>query len=389
MAGPLAGALLLCACAPAVQDQYENARKAFAAHDYVAARIALAAGLKAHPEKPEYLVLLARTQIRLEDGEGAIVSLRRLEQLGKLPPDGAILMGDAALLRGRYEEALAAVANDGTAEAARIRGLALIGAERAEEADTAFAAGLHASGPKLALLGAYAGYRLGEKDFDPARRLAEQALAIDGEDLSALRVMGAVAAMSGDSRGSLAIADRVLALYPNDLPALFGKIEALSNLRRVREIAPLIERAAKIAPDHPRLAFYQALLAAEKRDWASARKILQPLERNLDNEPDLQFLYAKALFHLGQVEQARAHLSPLLLRQPDNDDVRIMLAKCQIAGQDLPNALETLRPFADRNDASSDELALLADVAKKAGDPMQEVYAGMAQAAATRHMAAR
>ena len=81
--------------------------------------------------------------------------------------------------------------------------------------------------------------------------------------------------------------------------------------------------------------------------------------------------------------------TPLLLRQPDNDDVRIMLAKCQIAGQDLPNALETLRPFADRNDASSDELALLADVAKQAGDPMQEVYAGMAQAAATRHMAAR
>ncbi len=379
---PLAAAILaLPGCTPAPGQRYEDAQKAYAAHDYAAARGALMAALKAQPDNAAYLELLARTQIRLEDGEGALVSLKYLQALGKLPEDSAILQGDAALLRGQFEEAMRLVQREPAADAARIRGLALVGMDKEDEADAAFAAGQAAAGPKAPLLGTYALYQMDWDHLDRAEQLAQQALALDGQELSALHALGGIAAKRGDQKAALAIADRILRTYPDDLPALFGKASALGELGRPQDISPLLAKLERLAPNHPRVTFIKAMLASDQGNWAKVREILQLKEREIDNQPDLQFLYAKALLNLGQVEQARAHLSPLLLRDPQNDEVRLMLASSQIAGQDWGDALETLRPYAARPHATAQQLALLAKVARKARDPMEGVYAAMAQTA--------
>ncbi|MDD3799846.1 MAG: hypothetical protein PHE36_11800, partial [Novosphingobium sp.] len=121
---PLAGALVLSACGPGPQEHFVQAQQAYKAHDYRAARAGLAAALKERPDDAAMLELLARTQIGLTDGEGALATLQRLERLGQLPSDGAILMGDAAIMRGQYDEALQRVEGMDSAEAWRVRGQA-------------------------------------------------------------------------------------------------------------------------------------------------------------------------------------------------------------------------------------------------------------------------
>jgi predicted Zn-dependent protease len=375
---PLTALLLLGACAPDPQEQFARARDAFRAHDYAAARIDLNAALKQRPDDPAMLDLLARTQLRLEDGDGALASLRRLEALGKLSTDAPILYGDSAVLRGQFHEALNRVASVRSTEAARIRGLAYVALEDREAAAKAFAEGLDASGPRSALLAAYARFRLENGSIKEAGDLARQALAENAGEPIAWQIIGRIAAGEGRYADALAAYDKALKARPDDLPSLLGKIGALGDLGRIKDIPPLLDEAARIAPDNPRVTFFEAMLAFQKRDWAEVRKILQPKERELEDFPDLQLLYARALLEMGQVEQARAYLSPLLLQAPDNRQVRLLLGRAQVAGKDPDGALETLRPFAEDPQAGYEALALLAQVARSARDPREGVYAAMA-----------
>lgn len=375
---PLVGMALLSACAPDPQEQFGRARQAFQAQDYAAARIDLTAALKQRPDDPAMLDLLARTQILLEDGEGARASLRRLEALGKLPADSAILYGNSAVLRGQFHEALDRVAKVNSAEAARIRGLAHVALEEPEAAARAFAEGLDAPGPRSALLAAYARFRLENGNIAEAGDLARKALAESNGELIAWQVLGRIAAGEGRYAEALSTYEKALKIRPDDVPSLLGKIGALGDLGRVKEIPPLLEKAARIAPDNPRVTFFEAMLAFQKRDWAEVRRILQPKERELEDFPDLQLLYARALLEMNQVEQARAYLSPLLLQAPDNRQARLLLGRAQMAGKDPEGALETLRPFADDPQAGYEALALLAQAARSARDPQEGVYAAMA-----------
>ena len=381
LAVPLVCALFLEACGPDPLEQFARARTAYAAHDYGAARIDLMAALKERPDDPEILELMARTQLRMDDGEGALATLQRLQAVGKMPGDGAILLGDAAILRGQFQEAAAHVRGMDSAEAARIRGLAFVGEDRFEDAESAFAQGLGGSGPRSALQAVYARYHLDSGRPLEARQLAAQALKDNPAELVALRVMGGAAAMEGRNAEALAAANRLLERYPDDLPGLFGKISALGELGRIDQIEPVVEKVQQLAPGHPRVAFFKAMLASERKDWAEVRRIVQPMERNLDTQPELQLLYAKSLLQLGQVEQARAYLSPLLLQSPTNREIRMLLAIAQRTGGDTLSAVETLRPFAGDPGAGWAELALLARAAREARDPQEGVYAAMALAA--------
>lgn len=378
---PLAGAILLSACGPDPQEQFAHAQAAYAAHDYRAARADLMAAIQRAPEDPAILTLLARTQVGLEDGEGAKTTLDTLARLGKPPADAAILYGDAAIFRGQFDEALQRVESANSAEAARVRGLALVARGDKAQAADAFAAGLNGAGPRSALLAAFARFQFDNGNVEDARRLSGQALAENAEELIALQVVGRIAALEGHQADALAAFERALKAYPEDKASLFGKIAALGDLRRFKEIRPLLDKAKEIDPDNPRVAFFEAMMAAQNRDWQKVRKTLQPKERELDDLPDLQLLYAQALMELGQVHQARAYLSPLLLQAPDSRPLRMMLASAQMAGDDPYGALDTMRPFAAMPDATAEELDLLSRAARAARDPQEGIYAAMALAA--------
>ena len=371
----IAGACLLAGCGPTPEELYASARQAFAAHDYQGARSDLTALLREEPRDAEALELLARAQLALDDGPGAATSLQHLAAMGKLPADAAILQGQAAILSGQPKLALDRVASVNSAEASRIRGLAYITLQQPDRAAAEFETGLSAPGPKASLEAIYARFLLDKGDIGGAQRFVSNALRENAVERVALQVSGHIAMAEKRFNEAEQRYSRVLDIYHDDRTALFGKIAALGEQRKLKEIEPLLKKAEQIASDNPQVMFFKAMLAAERHDWQRVRAILQPKETELATMPQMQLLYGKALLELGQVEQARAYLSPLLLDAPDNRELRLTLAKAQMGGHDPYAATETLRPFFELPDATVEELSLLASAARAAGDPNEVVYA--------------
>lgn len=363
---PLAFALLLVACGDNPQERFARAQKEFASHDFRAAQLNLAAALAANPNDPAVLELHARNALAMGDGVAAKASLEKLPA-GKRPADYVLLLGEAALLRGLPDEALAAVGQDPRAEAHRVRAVALLQKEDEAGAALAFAAGAGASGPKARLLADYARFKLHGGDTAGALAVATQALKEDGGSLDALLIDAQLAVARGDLGGALTRFDKVLAAWPGNLAAVTGKAAVLGDLGRTKEMEAALKLAEGSAD--PSIAYLQARAAAARRDWKAARDILQANEERLAGRDEAVLLYGQVLAEMGQGEQARARLQPLLTRDPQNIQVRRALARAQLAAGDAKGAVETLRPLAGSPTSDAADLRLLADAAKKAGDP--------------------
>lgn len=366
---PAIGGLMLAALAGCGEDpakRFARAGQEFAHHDYLAAQADLAAALAAMPDDPRVLELHARNALAMGDGVAAGASLQKLPA-GRRPADFRLLVAEAALLREKPAEALAALGDDHSASGQRLRALALLGKGDKDAAAREFTAGVIAHPKDARLLAAAARYRLGEGDRIEARVLVDKALKADGGSLDAMIADGKVSTAEGDLSRALASYDKAARAYPGNLPALVGRAGVLGDLGRLDQLEQAIGALKGVGSDAD-VTYLSARLAAARGQWQKVRDLLQAAEGQLAERDDANVLYAQALVALGQPEQARARLAPLLLRHPENLVVRRELAKAQMAGGDNAGAVVTLRPFATSRTALPDDLRLLAKAAKDAGD---------------------
>jgi tetratricopeptide (TPR) repeat protein len=368
-------ALLLAACGDGPEARLARAEKAYAAHDYRAAQVDLAAALQDEPNNAKALELAARTQLAQGDGVAAQAALDKLAAKGRPPADFALLSGEAALLRGKARAALDAVEGVQSAEGLRIRALAQLMDGQVPAASASFASGEKAPGDKSRLLADYAKFELGRGDRAAAARLAARALAAGPGTLDPLLASAQIAVASGDLARGLALYDKAARAYPGNLAALTGKASTLGDLGRAKETTALLTQLGDTAGGSPAVAYLQAREAAGRKDWRKVRGILQPLEAELAGRDDAMLLYAQAQLRLGQAEQARARLEPLHRRAPGHALTATLLAETQLAGDDPRAAMETLAPMASKPEAAHEILALMAKAARAAGDPSAERFA--------------
>lgn len=385
-AAAVAGALLLASCTASPETLLDRAGKAFSAHDFKAAQLDLATVLKAEPANLRALELHARTVLALGDGIAARTSLEALPPAAR-PADYALLLGEAALLRQAAADAEAAVAQEKSAEAWRIRAQAALLKGDDAAAARAFAAGEGAPGPQARLLADHARYRLHAGDLAVARTLAARALKADGNSLDARLVDAQIAVASGDLGRGLEAYDVVAKVWPGNLAALAGKAAVLGDLGRIKEMDEVLAAASSAGAGAADLAWLQARSAAARKDWKAARDILQANETRLAGRSDAALLQAQALTALGQPEQARARLQPLLTREPGNLAARHALAEAALAAHDPAGAVEALRPLASNPAAPSADLRLLAQAARQANDPEASRFAERARFPAPQELA--
>ena len=368
-------AAALSACAPDAATRYEDAQEAFAQNDFRSARVSLIAALKDEPGNWDMRLLLARAQLALGDGEGAAASLAELPEGDILAPDVALVLGEAEVLRGRYAEAIDVVAGIDTAAADRIRALAYIGQEDVAKAAEAFAAGEARQGSDAGLLASYARFELARGDVERAGLLASQAIEANPKLVEGHIVRALVERREGVLQTALLAYERALKLHPSNIDARLGKAQVLAALGRYGDASALAEGLGDELEGEAQLAFLEARIAAGRGEWEQVRKLLQPREGELRSERGLTALYGRSLIELGQPALALGVLQPELARSPGSRHVRLLVAKAQLAGKDAAGALATIRPLADRPDATPEELGLAATAARRGGSPAAQGFA--------------
>jgi predicted Zn-dependent protease len=359
-------ASLLPSCTPSPQERMARADKALAEHRYSHARPDFEALLQDDPANARVQLALARIHVANDDPLAALAVLDAMAQGGSAPREASLLRGEAKLMLGRFDDAMAVVAGDGSAEAWRIRAIAHTGRNEPDQVLVAFENGARAPGAKARLLADYAHFRLGQGDLEAARKLARQAVRDEPDNLAALMVSGDIALAERRLRPALGWYARASRLYPESRRAMVARIAMLTELGQFARAGALVAEARIAAPLDTDLLYFDALLAAKAKDWAKARDLLQPYETSLESMPLANALYAEALLRLGQEDQARVRLASHLLREPENWQVRLLLGEARLASDDAEGALEALAPVAEWADASAKARALLAEAEARA-----------------------
>lgn len=402
LALPLAAALLLSACGTSPEEHFDLAKAAFAKSDYQTAKTELGQALKADPRNRDMVLLLARTQLLLGDGEGALGAVERLRAAGMKGVELTRMEAEAALLRGKGAEAVRLLEGDGNADAWRIRAAAQVLAKDNDAAMAAFRSGLAAGGNYRLSLD-FAKFLVSQGDLPGASAQFAVLRKARADGIETLMFGGALS----EKYERRDLADkyylRAARLYPFRVEPLVALGNLLDLQGKVDEAGKMADAAAKLNPGDPQVSQLQISVYSEQGKWQKVRDLLQAREGELDPTTADGLKYAEALLRLGRVEQARAMFLQSLQAQPQNRYVRIMLAEAQLATGDPKSALDTMRPamlgpFAGRRElemakqaaeaAKSPEAGAIADRLASPEFAEQQRLSGQAQGAEIRGQSA-
>lgn len=374
----LAALLALAACADSPAESFAKAQAEFAANDYTAARIHLAAALAKEPGNRAMLLLQARNFVALGDGFGAGTALDKLS--GGKPHSGELaeLAAEAALLRRAPDAVAKLLGSAKSAEAERLRALAALQKSDTATAEKQFEKAVAAGGSDR-VYADYARYRLMIGDIEGADKLAALATKTNPDSIDTLLINGQLKLRRGDLASSLTYFEQAEKRYPANLAARVGRAGVLGDLGRIEEMDQAIARASALAPRDPSVIYLKVKSAAARKDWGGVRAALQPVEAGLGQLDPMRQLYAEALMRMGQPEQAAAQLQPIVRAMPANREARRLMGEAQLIGGDARAALATLAPLADHPAARTDELQLAAKAAKAAKDPAAARYEARAR----------
>ncbi|TRD11801.1 tetratricopeptide repeat protein [Erythrobacter insulae] len=363
----IASLALLTGCGLAPEEKLAEAEASYDAHDYSGAKVYAVSALKDLPGDTEALTLLARAQIAMGDGEGAMLSLSQIAKANQ-PAEYTMLVAEAELLRGEFNAVLETVAKPKTADAARLSALAHLGLNDLDAAKRAIASGETLPGERSGLLAVKAQIQLLEGNVAAAQGTASQALAQGPDNIDALLVSARVNQALFDLPATLGAYERAVKLYPQNFPAQLGRAATLGEMGQLEAAKEAASQLAQSAPDSIDVIHLKARIALEENKWQTARELLQPHEAALRQDPSKQATYATALLRVGQVAQARIWLEPLVEDYPFLRKPRALLAEAELAAGEPKAALATIRSLAERPDAKPEELAIAANAASAAGD---------------------
>lgn len=360
--------LALAACGGDPADRAAAARKAFAAEDYALARTDALAALEANSTDKDMLVLLAKAQLELKDGDGAQATLVRLQSTGANGDEITRMLAEAALLRGQERQVSSLLGNDQSPAAWRLRALAHLAEDDGPAALNAFRKGM-AAGDDLPTARDFGRFLLDAQDYAGASQALGVMQKIGAERLDTLMFAGDLASRQGRQDEAQGFWTKAAERYPRRIEPLLALATGADIRGKVDEAAGFVAKAEMIAPKDSRVQSMSVQVAAEKGEWEKVRSTLAPRESALDARSFEGMAYAEALLALDHPEQARAWFAKALSLSPQNPYARLMLAESLLATGDGASALRTVRPLSDSVLAGKRELDLAVRAAQKANDP--------------------
>nr|WP_166175589.1 tetratricopeptide repeat protein [Altererythrobacter segetis] len=306
----------------------------------------------------------AATAIDRGDGVAAEVAARRALDAGE--PHAAVdaYLGEAALLRGDFDEARKRLAAGGFDPASAQRGYHALGklelaAGHFAPAAVAFDRALQAGKPDARLwvdIGRLR-YQAGEQHL--AADAVNRALAIDPGEPRALKFQ---AELVRDAQGLAAAQpwfERAAQRAPKDLEVLGEYAATLGDLGRYREMLAVARTMVKIDRTDPRAYFLQAVLAARAGQDELARRLLWSAKGAYDESPAGMVVAGLLEYRAGSTELAVERFDKLADLQPDNETAARLLASALLADGDASEVIARFAGRAARSDASPYLLTLV------------------------------
>jgi putative PEP-CTERM system TPR-repeat lipoprotein len=373
------GLLLMAAGA----DNMTAVRDALAKGDLRTAQVTLRKIVRADPQNAEAHYRLGWVSIQLGDAVAAEREADAAQQRGFDTMATTRLLGQALLAQYKFDALLKVMQPQGKDPALDaaiqvLRGYALIGLGRREEAQAAFDAAkrLAPSSPD-ALLGS-SRLALMRRDLDTARTAIDAALALQPKDAEALLARAQVLRMGGDLAGALTVLNGLLGDQPSVPDMVQARLDRAGleiALNKTDAATADIAAVEKVVPTSVQAIYLKAALAMRAQDYAAADGFLQRISSFIPRVPSGYFLLALVKERLGQLEQAEEAARHYLVNAPDDLDAYKLLARIQLDKRRADMAIETLRPLVTSGKADAETYDLLGNAYALGGQPEQSVHA--------------
>lgn len=367
--------LLLPACsslfAKSPDQQYEAGVEAWREGRVREARIALMNVLQAQPNHKDARLLQARLQLEAGDGVAAEAELARARQAGANGAETRHLMAHARLLQNDVDGALQqAAAASREHESYAMRVIALAQLRRGDQvlAMRAFDRAVRADPSNSYAWLDIARFRRSIGDLGPAIVAADKAVEADPDHAMALVFRGELTRQQYGLAAAIPWFDRALEVDSGNVTALLERAATYGDMGRMTAMLADARAASALDPGHPLPYLMQATLAARGHDFALARSLLNRTRGAYDAMPSGMLLAAAISFESQDYEDAARRLAQLVAIQPGNIKARRLLAAARLKLNDPSGALDAVRFVADRPDADSYTLSIVAEAFEKQGN---------------------
>ena len=209
-------------------------------------------------------------------------------------------------------------------------------------------------------------------DFDRAVQLTEEALKEYPNNPQLWTLEGIAYASKGDAKHALAAFQQALKISPNNIAALAGAAQ-IEYQAGSQAAVPLLNRLLQLRPKDPTASAMLAVLEYRKGNCAAAVPHFNSARELLDSQLDALHAYATCLVQLKRLDEAEATLQRAVALRPEDTRERQILASVQLMDQKPRDALATLHPLFEGQNADSTTLELASRAYEDSGDTPQAV----------------
>lgn len=336
-----------------------------------AARQSALAAVRSDPNSADAHLLLARAQLELGEGVAAEAEIKRANDMGVDQKLTHHLRAEALLLQGDAEKAVAEAEKTDPKfrnYGLRIRARAMTQLGNLAAARDALDEAIRIA-PKDVDVWTEAGrFRFAIGDMSGAIEASQRAVELDANNLDALLLRAKLVRTQYGLVASLPWFERALARDPYHHDTLIEYAATLGDAGRSNDMLAVTRRALEARPGSPQAFYLQAVLAARAGNTDLARTLIEKTGGVLDALPGMMLLSGTLDLEDGDNEQALNTLRELVGTQPMNITARKLLAVALLRSDAARNAIDILRPVAQRGDADSYSLTLAARGFERIGD---------------------
>jgi tetratricopeptide (TPR) repeat protein len=213
---------------------------------------------------------------------------------------------------------------------------------------------------------------LQNKEFQQALDLLRPALQSSPGNAELWAMQGVAYAGEGRKEEALKSFHSALKISPDYLPALKGAIQIEYENGRPAAI-PLLQRVLRQRPADSTSHAMLAVLQYRQGDCAAAAGHFEKAGVLFDSQPDALHAYATCLVKLKQPAKAAQVFQRSLALNPSDHRERRLLASIQLMAHQPQDALATLGPLLQGNDADPETLELAATAYEDSGNTPQAV----------------